>query len=768
MSKTKSGNTRKGTLFGKMLAGHVFLTLFVLILIGSLFLMLMRMYITRTNLDDLTGKTATVAQMLSRPDGRIRLLTQKGLFELEAMCDAQILYVDSNMVARRMATRKVRRQGEHEDANGSASSGGQSNSSGADETSPSDGDEAGEADSRSQSDASSEADEGNSNIAPPSQSEEYEDFALFDGVPDAFPPPESDLFVSDDMPPAISSELLPDLAESEESSSPQEEAADGEAIGGGQTNIPRADDVLRILNRYRGVEYPQIAQDSEQLEEDAEEERIPLERVDLSGTLDEELLRSIMAGEVATDIRRIHFIDSLVMFAGMPIIDTSSGETVAAIILCRSVGEIDEMSTRIIDVILWAGAATLLCAVLIALFLSRKLTRPIQRMSLVAERMSQGHYGERCAVNATGEIGKLGSTLDILSQRLLDVIGNLKAEKSKLEKVLSAIGEGIIAIDEDESVIHHNAAALNILGIQSWDDPSSDPDVAKLKETIHDMLSRAAKTGGNISTQWTTITSRAIEAVASPITDGEGDTMGAVCLIRDVTEAQKTEQMRRDFIANISHELRTPLTGIRGMVEPLLDGLMQTDKERMDCYNIIFQETIRLEKLISEMLDLSRLQSGRATIELEPMPPDELLMAVKRRMDEHASKAGVSLLLETDNVTDYVMGNEDRIIQVLIIFIDNALSFTPSGGKVTLFAKDAGDCVEIGVSDTGCGIDPIDLPYIWERFYKADRSRMRTSGTGLGLAIAKMVVELMGGSIDVKTRVGYGSTFYFSLKKGYV
>lgn len=170
-----------------------------------------------------------------------------------------------------------------------------------------------------------------------------------------------------------------------------------------------------------------------------------------------------------------------------------------------------------------------------------------------------------------------------------------------------------------------------------------------------------------------------------------------------------------------------------------------------------------MEKLIGEMLDLSRLQAGRAQVELEPMNVEGVLEAAARRMKERAQDSGIRLDIQTPQKLPQVMGNEDRILQVLIILLDNALSFTPAEGNVSLTARQQGKNVYLGVRDTGAGIDPADLPYIWERFYKADKSRMRTTGTGLGLAIAKLVVECMGGRISVKSEPGKGAEFEFSL-----
>jgi len=262
---------------------------------------------------------------------------------------------------------------------------------------------------------------------------------------------------------------------------------------------------------------------------------------------------------------------------------------------------------------------------------------------------------------------------------------------------------------------------------------------------------------------WKNEGGRSVAVKVWPMMSEENGAIGAVGLLRDVSEAERLEQMRRDYVANISHELRTPLTGIRGMVEPLLDGYMDTEEEKMDCYRVIYQETRRLEKLIGEMLDMSRLQAGRAQVELEPMCIEGVLEAAQRRMRERAQEGGVQMSITFSEPLPQIMGDENRILQVLIILLDNALSFTPPGGSITIYTRVQGRFVYVGVRDTGAGIDPSDLPYIWERFYKADKSRMRTTGTGLGLAIAKLVVECMGGRISVSSEVGKGAEFEFSV-----
>ena len=187
---------------------------------------------------------------------------------------------------------------------------------------------------------------------------------------------------------------------------------------------------------------------------------------------------------------------------------------------------------------------------------------------------------------------------------------------------------------------------------------------------------------------------RAILVEITALPASKGDQIGAVCLLTDVSEAQRMEQLRRDYVANISHELRTPLTGIRGMIEPLMDGYVDTEEERQSCYGIIQRETVRLEKLVGEMLDMSRLQDGRATVELERLELPGILEAAARSMSALARDAGVELGVETDGSRLACMGNEDRIEQVLVILLDNAIDFTPRGGRVTVFARDAGQQVD--------------------------------------------------------------------------
>ena len=485
--------------------------------------------------------------------------------------------------------------------------------------------------------------------------------------------------------------------------------------------------------------------------------------VDIINAVDLQFFSRVLGGESLSALQQFEFAQGVVLFAGVPVRD-ERGAVVGGVVLAQPVDQLHRLSRAIGFMLSLVVTIAVLLAVLMSTLQTRRLVLPIQKLTRAARRMTDdATYFERIQNLPNDEIGDLGRAMNSMSARLLDVIKNLRKERDKLELVITGIGEGIIAVDRRGMIVHSNPVFLELMEIGDLEGLWEQPD--EHIQALRDMLKRCMETGEPAKMEWKSDTGRALYAGASPLTDESGGILGTVCLLRDMSEAVRMEQLRRDYVANISHELRTPLTGIRGMVEPLIDGILESEEERMDSYRVILRETIRLEKLVGEMLDMSRLQDGRVSVELEPLELPGILEAAARSMRNIAEDAGVSLVVETDGTELRCMGNEDRITQVLVILMDNALSFTPSGGTVTVYARDAGEMVAVGVRDTGCGIQPKDLPMIWERFYKADRSRMRTTGTGLGLSIAKLVVTLMGGEIGVKSEPGKGADFTFTLKK---
>ncbi|MBR3929464.1 MAG: HAMP domain-containing protein [Clostridia bacterium] len=476
---------------------------------------------------------------------------------------------------------------------------------------------------------------------------------------------------------------------------------------------------------------------------------------------DRRIVDETLRGEKKTGISRIDFLALDAIYASIPLYN-SSGEQYGGLIVACPANSVNGIWKHIITSMMMAALLAMAFVTAVTTALARRFTEPLSNMKDAALKMAEGDYTTRVKIFKDDEIGKLGVSINLLSERLEEVVQNLRDEKCKLEMVLENIGEGLVSCDRTGKIIHVNNSALAFLEISSWDS-SNTPFESEKKEIILSLLKRCMENGAQENDTFKNRSQRDILILATPILNAEGLLLGGVCLLRDVSEEIRLEMRRREYIANVSHELRTPLTGIRGMIEPLIDNILETEEEKQDSYRIIDKEAARLEKMIGEMLELSRLQDGKNTQALERV---DLLLPVGSAVHATrmlAEKAGIQLVFETDGEV-FVFGVENRIQQLIMILLDNAISFTPEGGKITVSIQKGKCKALVKVKDTGVGIEPKHLPYIWERFYKADTSRMRTTGTGLGLAIAKCIVEMMGGCISVQSEPGAGTEFTVRLK----
>lgn len=523
-----------------------------------------------------------------------------------------------------------------------------------------------------------------------------------------------------------------------------------------------------ILKRYQKLIDAQIVLVSNQhqavyisdYELKEKNDNIKLTRKAIESETDKQLIESALRGEKQTGLAEIDFLGISTIYAAIPL-NTAEGNIYGALLVVRPADSVNGIWHHIIKNMMLAALLAMVFVTIVTTLLARRFTKPLSVMKDAALKMAEGNYSERVTIYKDDEIGKLGMTLNLLSEKLQEVIDRLKDEKCKLEMVLYNIGEGIVSCDGTGNIIHVNDSALAFLEIEAWSDESSLHK--KEKECILTLLSRCMENGAQELDAFQNSSGRDIALIATPILNAEGMLLGGVCLLRDVSEEIRLEQKRKEYIANVSHELRTPLTGIRGMIEPLIDGILETEEEKQDSYHIIDKEAARLEKMIGEMLELSRLQDGKNIQELERVLLTTPVRNAVKATRMLAEKAGISLEMEVQEDI-YVFGLENRIQQLIMILLDNAISFTPEGGKINVTVM-RGKCKAwIKVRDTGVGIAPQHLPYIWERFYKADKSRMRTTGTGLGLAIAKCIVDVMEGSIIVNSEPGVGTEFTVRLK----
>ena len=416
------------------------------------------------------------------------------------------------------------------------------------------------------------------------------------------------------------------------------------------------------------------------------------------------------------------------------------------------------------------GTAMLLglaAALIVGARLSRRITRPLEEFSQVVERISAGDFASRAPVDDTEELDRLGRTFNTMAERLQDTIQEISEERKKIEAIVSGMTDALIATDRHGQIILLNRAAEELLQVtrqQVQGRPAreilhGDRLTAMLEEaTVRGRITAEELPPGSVG-------DRVVEAHCAPIKGDRGEVIGAVAVLRDVTELRHAERLRRELTANVSHELRTPLTSIKGFVETLLEGAMKDEETCRRFLTIIDSEANRLVKLVDDLLDLSRLENKRVTLELRPIDLGEL---VARTVDKLRPLAQTSrLILEQLVPTGVIVSADaDRLEQVLTNLVDNAIKYTPPGGRVEVRVVPADGEVEVAVADTGRGIRPEDLPHVFERFYRADRSRTRGSGgTGLGLAIARHIVEAHGGRISVRSLLDEGTTFVFTLPR---
>ena len=443
---------------------------------------------------------------------------------------------------------------------------------------------------------------------------------------------------------------------------------------------------------------------------------------------------------------------------GIPVRD-SDGNVSGGILVIKQIQRIQSAFNQLNNVLTGTIFAIMPVVMLLVAISTSRLSKPLHEMSNAAIEMSKGHFDVRANERASGEIGILARALNTLCDNLAQTIYQLQSEKRQLNQLLSSFTDGVAAIDNIGCLTHYNPALMKMFGAVEVKVPMDlvpDESIWELFRTVYDSREPASMhyTLPNERTLWITIV---------PVTDEAVECTGVVGLFKDVTDLERLEKTRRDYVANVSHELRTPLTAVRGLLEPLSDGMITDEETKQRYYRIMLREVVRLSRLITDMLELSRLQSGTEHMELHAVNLTELLQDTRQNYLNEAAQRGINLKLELEEIP-FAMTDEDRVEQLLVILIDNAMHYTPEGGSITIrVAETAGERILVTVADTGCGIDPNDLPHVFERFFKTDRSR-KEGGTGLGLSIAKQIIDKLGENIYVESRPGEGTSFHFTLK----
>ncbi len=359
------------------------------------------------------------------------------------------------------------------------------------------------------------------------------------------------------------------------------------------------------------------------------------------------------------------------------------------------------------------------------------------------------------ALRASRSVAKSAKELSQMSSKLKEKTQLLEKEQGKIVVLMKNIEDGILITERDKIVLL-NPAAERIFGVpKSRAVGHSFIEVAKDPE-MNEILSYCLQTGKQNTKTVERVEKQFFKVTATPI---EG---GSLIILEDLTEMKRLEAVHRDFIGNISHELRTPLSSVKLLTETLQRGAIEDPTASTEFLCSIKIEVDKLTQMVTELGDLSRLESGDVPFEKKPIFIDEVVNRASERMRPQSERAGLELTLNISQNLPQVLADEGRIEQVLVNLLHNAVKFTSPGGKVSVSAELQKGAVAISVADTGIGISEDDLPRIFERFYKVSKSR-GTGGTGLGLAIAKHIVETHGGKIGAESKEGKGSTFFFTL-----
>ena len=433
----------------------------------------------------------------------------------------------------------------------------------------------------------------------------------------------------------------------------------------------------------------------------------------------------------------------------------------------RPLSEINRRLTRLSTVVALGAALAILAAAVLGLVLARNFVKPVKAMTAVAEGMARGDYNRRVPATRTDELGDLARALNQTAKSSQNRMEAIITDRNKLLSLLKGMVEGVVAVDRDERVLQMNSAAGKILGA-SPETSVSKPiwEVTRVRQ-VCDTLSRTLKNGRDAKDELRVATrsqDRVVEMLASPLFDGEGEMVGAVVVLHDVSDLHRLQTVRRDFVANASHELKTPIAAIRALVETVIDDQSMRSSDQAQFLARIRNQSMRLSSLVTDLLTLSRLESSPGGPELRPIDLRGSFKGAVHALLPAGEERGIAVHIQVPENPVRVLGDAEALGQLTTNLLDNAIKYTSRGGQVWVRLKtDSGQAL-IEVQDTGMGIAPQDQARVFERFYRVDKARSRElGGTGLGLSIVKHIAVIHQGRVFVESTPGIGSTFRASL-----
>ena len=408
-----------------------------------------------------------------------------------------------------------------------------------------------------------------------------------------------------------------------------------------------------------------------------------------------------------------------------------------------------------------------LLAVLLAVFFSRNIVRPLEELKAGAEQFAAGDFSRRLPVADSAEIGELAETMNRMADELNARINTVVQQRNEQRAVLASMVEGVMAVDPEMKIIGINQACGDIFGLEPRAAEGTSLPEAVRNRDLHDFVTEtlASESAGETEIVLRRRGDRVLQAHGTQLLDSNGQKIGALVVFHDVTNLRRLENMRRDFVANVSHELKTPITSIKGFVETLIDENPEDDDKRLRFLNIIRTHSDRLNALIEDLLALSRIEQGSdiEKILFERTPVHGVVDSAVNASRVRAEEGGVSLEVSCPTGLQATI-NHSLLVQALVNLIDNAIKYSEPGMTVGIAVGETDTEILISVQDQGPGIEKDHLPRVFERFYRIDKARSRRlGGTGLGLAIVKHIMQVHQGSVTVESEPGHGSTFSLHL-----
>ncbi|WP_373786875.1 cell wall metabolism sensor histidine kinase WalK [Jeotgalibaca porci] len=450
---------------------------------------------------------------------------------------------------------------------------------------------------------------------------------------------------------------------------------------------------------------------------------------------------------------------------------TNPGEVIGVVMMESNIETVYSQISEIVKIFLNASLFAIVITIILAIIISQGISKPIAEMRTKTLAIAQGDYSGRIRIYGNDELGQLADTINDLSTKVKEAQETTESERQRLDSVLKHMSDGVIATDRRGKIIIVNNRAVDLLGLDREEvvgksimkvlDLSKEFTFRQLLETNEDLILHVDEGEGKVDS--------ILQGEFSVIQRDTGFISGVVCVLTDITEQEKVEQERRNFVSNVSHELRTPLTSVKSYTESLQDGAWKDPDIAPQFLQVISTETERMIRMITDLLNLSRMDQGKLQLEREYVSMNDLFSHILDRFDmvlqsEAYRNKNYKIQRDLTQRTLWVDIDQDKVTQVIDNIMNNALKYSPDGGTITCRLMETHNSVVLSITDEGMGIPRKDLQHIFERFYRVDKARARSmGGTGLGLAISREVLMLHGGRIWATSVENKGSTFFISL-----